>query len=55
VTAVHIGALVGGALLGVSTTNAVTLAELVGIEALLLPAVATGVLVLTRSEVESEQ
>jgi hypothetical protein len=54
-TLVHVGALVVGALLGVSTANAVTLAGLVGVEALLLPTTATATLLLTKPEVESEK
>jgi len=54
-TLVHVSALVCGALLGVSTSNAVTLAGLVGVEALLLPTTATAVLLLTRPEAESEK
>ncbi|MFH1808178.1 MAG: hypothetical protein ABIJ09_05515 [Pseudomonadota bacterium] len=49
-TLVHIGALVGGGLLNVSTTDLPSLATLVAAEGLLLPLTATTALALTRAE-----
>jgi hypothetical protein len=49
-TLVHVGALIGGGLLGVSTTELPALATLVAAEGLLLPLTATTALTLTRAE-----